>query len=147
MIDLDLLRQRLKLRSLKEKTEVFDPLRRHWVKLTPEEHVRQLLVQHLIQEMNYPATLMSIEKSLEFGHTRLRFDLVVFEREQIKPWMLVECKAPEEEITENVLQQLLRYHSKMPGCRFWLLSNGRQNFCAEVGDSGDVKWLDELPAY
>lgn len=147
MIALDLLRQQLKLRSQNSRTEVFDPLRRSWVVLTPEEHVRQLLIQHMMQEMNYPAALMSAEKALEFGHTRLRFDLVVYHRKEFKPWMLVECKAPTEEISEPVLQQLLRYHSKMPECRYWLLSNGRQNFCAEVAGAGEITWLDDLPAY
>jgi hypothetical protein len=147
MIELDLLQQTLKLNSHSGRTQVFDPLRKSWVAFTPEEHVRQLLIQHLIQEMKYPPVLMAAERALPFGHTRLRFDLVVYDRQQFQPWMLVECKAPTEEINESVLQQLLRYYSKLPECRYWLLSNGRQNFCAELSAEGNVKWLDALPAY
>ena len=147
MIEIDLLQQSLRLKTLSGKAQVFDPLRKSWVSLTPEEHVRQLLIQHLIQEMHYPPALMAVEKALSFGHTRLRFDLLVYQRQQFQPWMLIECKAPTEEITESVLQQLLRYHSKLPECRFWLLSNGRQNFCAELSEDGGVNWLNSLPAY
>lgn len=147
MIPLDLLDEQLELKTQQSKTWVFDPIRKSWFALTPEEHVRQLLIRHLIRKMNYPPSLMAVEKALSYGHTRLRFDLVVFQRTQFKPWMLVECKAPSEEINESVLQQLLRYHGKLPECRYWLLTNGRMNYCAEISAEGSVSWLDSLPAY
>jgi hypothetical protein len=128
-------------------TQTFDPVRKIWVVLTPEEHVRQLLLAHLIGEMGYPAALIAVERGLSFGHTVLRFDVAVYHRDTHQPWLLAECKAPDEPLTEAVLQQLLRYQSKMPGCRYWLITNGHKTFCADAGDPEAIKWIAELPAY
>lgn len=147
MLDLPLLNGSLTVRTRDGQTQVFDPVRRRWFLLTPEEHVRQLLLLHLSSEMKYPKSLTAVEKSLDLGHIRLRFDAVVYERETHKPWMLVECKAPEISLTEDVLQQLLRYHSQIPACRYWLITNGHQSFCADAGDPAKVVWLNELPLY
>jgi hypothetical protein len=40
---------------------IFDPVRRKWVKLTPEEWVRQNFIQYLVYEGKYPPGLISIE--------------------------------------------------------------------------------------
>ncbi len=90
---------------------------------------------------------MAVERALPFGHTTLRFDIAVFHRDGHEPWLLAECKAPEVPLDEAVLQQLLRYHSKLPSCRYWLITNGHQTFCADASDTWGIKWLDELPAY
>ena len=147
MIDLPLLQQTLLTRTDGGFAQVFDPVRRLWVSLTPEEHVRQLLLRYLIDEMAYPASLIAVERALPFLHTSLRFDLVVFHRTNHKPWLLAECKAPEINIDEGVLQQLLRYHSKLPGCRYWLITNGQHSFCADAAEHGNIIWMDALPAY
>lgn len=147
MLNLPLLNGTLVVRTQDAQTQVFDPVRRKWLVLTPEEHVRQLLLLHLTGPMQYPKPLIAVEKSLDFGHIRLRFDAVVYEREHHQPWMLVECKAPDILLDDSVLQQLLRYHSQMPGCRYWLVTNGHQAFCADACEPGNVRWLEALPAY
>jgi hypothetical protein len=147
MIRLPLLEQRLRTRSAGGTVQVFDPVRRYWVALTPEEHVRQLLLAYLTGPMNYPASLIAVERGLAFGHTMLRFDIVVYHREGHQPWLLAECKRPDEPVNEGVLQQLLQYHSKMPACRYWLISNGHQTYCADAGDRGAIQWLEGLPPY
>lgn len=147
MIRLSLLRHKLKTRLNNGLVQVFDPVRRLWVALTPEEHVRQLLLAHLTEVMGYPAPLMAVERGLSYGHTVLRFDLAVYHRETHQPWMIAECKAPSEPINDAVLQQLLHYHNKLPACKYWLMTNGHQTFCADAEDKGKIKWLEELPAY
>jgi hypothetical protein len=127
--------------------QVWDPVRRQWVALTPEEHVRQSLLGFLIDHLHYPPALMGVEKGLSFGHTTLRFDLVIYDRESSEPWMLVECKSPDVAIADSALHQLLQYQSKFPTCRYWLLTNGHQHFCADAQNPFDIKWLDALPAY
>ena len=135
----------LRLRKTGEKTQVFDRIRKRWVVLSPEEHVRQLLILYLTEDLQYPASLIAVEKKIMVGSRSKRYDLVVYGPDH-RPWMLVECKEPAVPITEQTLFQLITYHSAI-ACKYWLLSNGHQNFCAEVTEGRQIKWLTELPAY
>ncbi|MEO6832920.1 MAG: type I restriction enzyme HsdR N-terminal domain-containing protein [Chitinophagaceae bacterium] len=147
MIRLPLLEHSIKTRGEGEQTEVWDIIRKAWFKLTPEEHVRQLLLQHFIEVNNYPPSVIAVERSVQYGESRLRFDIAVYHRDNFQPWLLVECKAPEIPIDETVLQQLLRYHNKLPECSFWLITNGHQSFCADARDKANILWMDRLPTY
>lgn len=144
MINVDLTTVSLKLRHTDGKVMVFDPIRRKWVALTPEEHVRQYLIGYMMEVLQYPQSLIAVEKGIIVGSMNKRFDAVVYNRDH-QPWLLAECKAPDVPITEKTLHQLLGYHSTIP-CRYWLLTNGHQVFCAEQ-IMGNVKWLVQLPAY
>jgi len=135
----------LKLKREKDKVAVFDTVRKKWIALTPEEHVRQYLLQYLTDTLGYPAGMIAVEKKILVGGMSKRFDLVVYDRLH-QPWLLVECKAPETEISERTLHQLLNYHRTVQ-CRYWVLSNGHQLFCADASDRQRVVWLDRLPAY
>jgi hypothetical protein len=135
----------LKLRQEEGKTYVFDPVRKKWLILTPEEHVRQYVIQYLIGPLKYPAALLAVEKMIEVGNLKKRFDAVVYSREH-KPWMLVECKAPEVAITEKTLHQLLAYQRTVQ-CNYWLLTNGHEAFCADACDIENIRWLNSLPLY
>jgi hypothetical protein len=147
MIELPLLEGALRTRRDNDRLQVFDIVRRQWVSLTPEEHVRQLLLHHLIDRQEYPTALIAVEQGIVFSHTTLRFDLVVYHRDTQRPWMLAECKSPEVDITTATLQQLLQYHSKLTDCRYWLLTNGHNTYCADAIDPGNIVWLRSLPAY
>lgn len=147
MLHLPIIEIPLRTREHGSTMQVWDDIRRRWVALTPEEHVRQSLLQHLILQAAYPKSLIAVERGVSVGHTMLRFDAVVFRRGTAQPWMLVECKSPQVPITDAVLHQLLHYHSKLPECRYWLLSNGRQSFCADCTHPEGIRWLDSLPAY
>lgn len=147
MIDLLLLRHTLQTRLLESGTQVYDRVRKQWVALTPEEHVRQLLLAHFIEKLHYPPALMAVERGLPFGHTMLRFDVAVYHRDTHQPWLLAECKAPDEVINDATLHQLLQYHSKLTSCRYWLITNGHQTYCADAGNTQHIQWINGLPAY
>src|ERR1039458_9511000 len=121
MIPLDLSGIQLKLRQNEGKTSIFDPIRKKWLILTPEEHVRQYMIQYLTGVMRYPASLLAVEKTILVGKLNKRFDIVAYNRDH-KPWMLVECKAPEVRVSESTLHQLLSYQSAVQ-CGYWLLTN------------------------
>ena len=123
---------------------IFDVIRKKYVLLTPEEWVRQNLLHYLILQQGYPKGLISVEKEIKVGGLKKRYDIVVYDRER-RPWMLIECKEAGVVLTDNVLQQLLRYHQVLQ-CPYWLLCNGPQSFCAAVLE-GRVEWLSGLPAY
>ena len=115
-----------RLKNEKEKDFIFDPLRKKWLLLTPEEWVRQNFVQYLVQVKNYPADLIAQEKVLQLGELKKRFDILVYDK-QHRPWMMIECKAPEVKLNEGVLQQLLRYHISIP-VGFLLITNGETSY-------------------
>ena len=115
-----------RLKKEKEKDFIFDPLRKKWLLLTPEEWVRQNFVQYLVQVKNYPADLIAQEKVLQLGELKKRFDILVYDK-QHRPWMMIECKAPEIKLDEGVLQQVLRYHISIP-VGFLIITNGETSY-------------------
>lgn len=144
-MNIDLTGVALQLKKQDNKTLVHDPVRKKWLVLTPEEHVRQCLLQYFIHDMNYPARLIAVEKNILVNGLDKRFDIVVYNRNH-EPWLLAECKAPDVPVTDATLHQLLRYNNHLQ-CSYWLVSNGHTNFCADACNTTDIKWLDNLPGY
>lgn len=126
------------------RTLVFDPLRRRWVALTPEEEVRQKMLYLLVEHLQVPAGLVAVEYSLKVNGLDKRADAVVFGPDGA-PLMVVECKAPTVELTPVVLDQALRYHFALKP-RFLLLTNGTTTYCFKAEVQG-LKPLDHLPDY
>ena len=93
----------LKTRLHHGKLEVFDGLRKKYVMLTPEEEVRQLFIQYLINKKKYPSGLLAAEYSLKVNNRKKRADIVAFSK-MGHPLLIVECKAPSVKITQKVFQ-------------------------------------------
>jgi hypothetical protein len=144
-IELPLPGRDLQVRTQDGAPEVYDPVRRKWVIFTPEEHVRQFLLQHLIHTIRYPIGMIAVEKSIDVGGLRKRYDIVVFDRAHT-PWMLIECKRPDVAINKDVLWQVATYHNLLQ-CPYWLMTNGHTTYCAEVKDANCINWLPHLPLY
>lgn len=94
------------------RTEVFDPIRKKWLVLTPEERVRQQLILFLLNIKKIPISHLSVEKAINVNGLTKRYDLVVFGAD-MKPQMVIECKAPEVEITQAVVEQAGRYNKTL----------------------------------
>ena len=124
------------------KTLVFDPLRKRWVALTPEEEVRQKTLYLLVEHFHVPAGLVAVEYSVKVNGLDRRADAVVFGTDA-RPLMVVECKAPDVAITDKTLDQAVRYHSALQP-RFLLLCNGKECHCLRVAN-GDLQPMDHLP--
>ena len=71
-----------------------DPVRRKHVADTPEERVRQAVLRMLTEQQHIPGALMAVEKAIDIQGEIRRPDVVVHDR-QGKPWMVIECKAPQ----------------------------------------------------
>jgi len=128
----------------KDKEEIWDELRKQWVRLTPEEWVRQNFIQYLLAAKNYPASYIAVERKLRLGELTKRFDLLVFDKAAL-PWMLVECKALEEKLDHRVLWQVLRYNMAT-SVRYIVITNGGECY-AFVRTQTDFEELAALPAY
>jgi type I site-specific restriction endonuclease len=129
-----------------DKLFIFDPVRRKHVRLTPEEWVRQHWIRHLRSEYHMPFSHMSIEKSLKINNLAKRADILVYNR-SLQPALLVECKAPEVELTNAVFEQASRYNLafRVP----WLLiSNGNIHFVAFIDqDQKKTELINTIPEY
>lgn len=108
---------------------IFDSLRKKFLVLTPEEWVRQHWINFLIEHQGYPKGLISLEKGLKYNQMQKRTDLVVFDRVG-NPYLLIECKAPEIELSQKVLQQALAYRSSLL-TPYVILSNGLKHISLE----------------
>lgn len=123
---------------------IFDRLRRKWLVLTPEEWVRQNFVQFLLQEMQYPAGLLALEKQIRLGERLKRFDILMYSRDHT-PWMLVECKAPSIELSPETLQQVLRYHISLPAT-YLVITNGNHTMGWKK-ENGQLLSLEAMPVF
>lgn len=110
--------------------EVFDPVRRRWVALTPEEWVRQQVVRRLHQELGYPLELIQVEGAITLNGLTRRCDIVVYDR-QCHPLIIVECKKEEVPLTQKVIDQACRYNLVL-NVPYLCLTNGRQELCCRV---------------
>ena len=65
------------------------------IKLTPEECVRQLYLDTLINSYDYPADRIQLEYSVKFGREEKRADIVIFDKDRNSvPYIIVELKKP-----------------------------------------------------
>jgi hypothetical protein len=128
------------------RTMIFDTYRRRWVKLTPEEWVRQNFIRYLVEEKHYPASLVAVEHSLKINRQVFRADAVVFSTNGL-PLLLVECKAPEVKITQKVFEQIVRYNFEFQ-VDYLIVTNGMMHFCCKINKLDQTYlYLEEIPDY
>ncbi len=124
---------------------IFDGVRRRFVRLTPEEWVRQHLVRYLVEERGFPAGWAAVEKGFQYAGTPVRADVIMHDQNG-RPVLMGECKAPEVRVTEEVFEQLARYNSVIDA-RYLVATNGRTHFCCEHRTGGGYTFLSELPVF
>ncbi len=135
-LDLRQYADRLRPRTYGGKSQLWCAIRRKWVARTPEEIVRQLVIQALIAH-HYPIGRMAVERQFCVAKRRKRFDLLVYDA-HMQPWLLIECKAPTIQISQKVFQQAAWYNVALRAP--WLLvSNGMQSWCAHI-DHQNQSW-------
>jgi type I site-specific restriction endonuclease len=128
------------------KSLIFDAFRHRWVRLNPEEWVRQHFVRYLVEEKHYPASLISIERSLRFNQQDFRADAVIFSTAG-KPLLVVECKAPEVAISQKVFDQIVRYNFEFQ-VDFLIVTNGMSHYCCKIDRHNlTYDFLKEIPDY
>ena len=111
---------------------IWDSLRQKWLLLTPEEWVRQHTIAWLVGMRAIPQLRISQEYPVNVNGQRQRADIVVID-ESAKPYLLIECKAPDIEIDNEVVMQAMRYNAII-GARYILLTNGLKIYCYEHAD-------------
>jgi hypothetical protein len=135
-----------KIKEENKRTQIFDTVRKKYVALTPEEWVRQHIIVFLITEKKYPASLIAVEVSLNRGTKKQRGDIVIYTNDG-KPRMIIECKAPEVNITQDVFFQIARYNAPLK-MNYLVVSNGISHFCCKMDyENGEHIFIKDIPYY
>ena len=114
------------------------------MRLTPEEWVRQQLLHRLVEQLNYPASLIAVETAIRVGEAAKRCDAVVYDR-QMNPLVLIECKAETVALTQKTLDQAITYNRKLQ-VPYLLLHNGPQTiFVQQKGE--ELNYITAIPSF
>ena len=134
------------LREIDGHREILDPLRRKYVRLTPEEWVRQHLVQYLTSELGYPRGLTAVEKGIDLHGKPFRADIVVYDN-QGQAVLMAECKEPDVVIRQETFDQIAVYN-RVVQARCLLVSNGLDHYCYAINrQREEYRFLDRVPRY
>lgn len=144
MIDIQYPEPAFKVKHKNSTPYIFDAIRKKWLVLQDEEWVRQNFVQYLIQVMQYPQSLVALEKEIYLGELKKRFDILVYDNDH-KPWMLVECKADKINLNDDTLNQALRYNITMPA-KYLVITNGNKTYGWEK-KNGKLELIEKLPEF
>lgn len=118
--------------------------RRKYVRLTPEEWIRQNVLHALVDNYHYPQNLIAVEAPIRVGDVQKRCDAIVYNT-ALQPICLIEFKAPEVALTQKVYDQVAVYNRKV-GVRYFLLSNGKEHRACRVEENGFTP-LPAIPFY
>ena len=145
-MDLNLPQNAFRIRENAGKKMIFDGFRRKWVALTPEEWVRQNFARYLTEIKCFPISLVAIEKSLRINQQDFRADIVLFSKTG-NPLAVVECKAPEVKITQQVFDQIARYNLQLR-VSYLIVTNGMTHYCCQFDQQQlTYTFLPEIPDY
>jgi hypothetical protein len=128
------------------KREIFDEIRKKYVRLTPEEWVRQHFLNYMIRQLGYPASLIVVEAAITYNGLKKRFDILAYLADG-NPCLVVECKAPTIEITQAVFDQVAMYNMTLT-VEYILVTNGLTHYACKIDhQTRTYTFLKEVPAY
>ncbi|MFK5957736.1 MAG: type I restriction enzyme HsdR N-terminal domain-containing protein [Lutibacter sp.] len=146
MHPLNLPTYKFKIKSNENKYVIFDIVRKKYVSLTPEEWVRQHIIHFLIEEKNYPISLIAVEKQLTINNLTKRTDILIFNTKGL-PYIIVECKAATIPITQSTFDQIARYNLKL-NANILMVTNGLEHFLCKMDFKNEAYvFLETIPKY
>lgn len=135
-----------RFKNSENKVAIFDEIRKKFIIITPEEWVRQHVIQFLLQDKKYPKSHINVEKLLKVNNLTKRYDVVVYKPDGSIN-VLVECKAPEVKITQSTFDQIARYNMTLKA-DYLMVTNGLNHyFCKMDYENEKYHFLTELPEY
>ena len=135
-----------RFKNSENKVSIFDEIRKKFILLTPEEWVRQHVVQFLLQDKKYPKSYINVEKLIKINDLSKRYDGVVFQPNG-EIFLLIECKAPEVAISQQTFDQIARYNLVLKA-KYLMVTNGLNHyFCQMDFENEKYVFLKELPEY
>jgi hypothetical protein len=135
-----------RFKNSENKVSIFDSVRKKFILLTPEEWVRQHVVEFLLVEKKYPKSLINVEKIVKVNGMNKRYDAVVFNSDG-SIFLLIECKAPEITIDQKTFDQIARYNLSL-NAQYLMVTNGLNHyFCQMDFENEKYTFLKELPEF
>ena len=135
-----------RFKNSENKVHIFDPIRKKFVVLQPEEWVRQNVVQFLIHEKKYPKSLINVEKQLTVNTQNKRYDIVIYDSLG-NITLLVECKSPKIKIIQETFDQIAKYNMELKA-EFLMVTNGLQHFYCKMDFSKEkYTFLEQIPDF
>ncbi|MDO6471792.1 MULTISPECIES: type I restriction enzyme HsdR N-terminal domain-containing protein [unclassified Maribacter] len=135
-----------RVKNSENRTLIFDVIRKKFLVLTPEEWVRQHVVQFLIQEKNYPLSHINVEKQITLNGLKKRYDVVVF-KPNGELHILVECKAPEVSISQMTFDQIAQYNFKL-NATYLMVTNGLSHYYCQTDFVAEkYEFMQEIPDF
>ncbi len=135
-----------RVKNSQNKDLIFDVVRKKFVVLTPEEWVRQHVLQFLIVDKKYPLSLINVEKQITINQLKKRYDVIVYNPNG-SIILLVECKAPAILIKQDTFDQIARYNFKL-NATYLMVTNGLSHFyCQMLMDEEKYLFLKEIPEF
>jgi hypothetical protein len=135
-----------RFKNSENKVSIFDAIRKKFVILQPEEWVRQHCVLYLMEEKNYPKSLINVEKELIINDLKKRYDIVVFNPDG-SIHLIVECKAPKIPIKQNTFDQVARYNLAL-NATYLMVTNGLHHYYCQMDfDAERYHFLKDIPEY
>ena len=135
----------MRTRVQNNKEQIFCDWRHRWVRLTPEEWVRQQLLHRLVEQFGYPASLIAVEVAIAVGDAKKRCDAIVYTT-AMQPLMLIECKAETVPLTQKTLDQAVIYNRRL-NVPYLLLHNGPQTIFVTIEPNGTNTISQRLPRH
>lgn len=148
MIEIDLLARQgqLKVKTEDSSRLLFDPIRKKWVVIQPEELVRQLMILYLIEEKQYNKNRINIEMGLQVNALQKRCDILVYDQD-MQPFLLVECKAPTVKVSQATFRQIANYNLPLR-VPYLLVTNGMVNYCCRMNyEDESFEFVNEIPVF
>ncbi len=146
MTGLSLPKYNFRFKEINNTKFIFDEIRLKYIKLTPEEWVRQNFIKYLILDKKYPKSLIAIEKEIIVNGLKKRFDAIVFDR-KANAKVIIEFKAPNIKLKQDVFNQISIYNINLK-CDFLIVSNGINHFCFKVDfNKNSFSFLENIPSF
>jgi hypothetical protein len=146
MVSLNLPQAVFKIKSNENTQLIFDIIRKKYVVLTPEEWVRQHVINYLITVKGYPKSLIAVEKQLTINTLKKRFDILIFNNLGL-PEIMVECKSPTTPISQDTFDQIARYNLKL-NADYLMVTNGLDHYFCNLDNLNEQYiFLKDLPTY
>jgi hypothetical protein len=147
MFRANLLNKHLRVELVESKKFIFDQVRKKKVIMTPEEWVRQSVIFYLINTLDYPLGLISIETSLKYNGINKRSDIIVKSRKGLSNYLLIECKSFKLKLNDAHLSQVSMYNKKYSS-RYIMITNGIDHLVFSFDKKLDkINVLDVIPKY
>ena len=132
-----------RFKNSENKVAIFDEIRKKFIILTPEEWVRQNVIQYLLHEKKYPKSYINVEKLIKINDVTKRYDIVVFQPDG-SIFLLIECKAPEVKISQETFNQIARYNLTLKA-NYLMVTNGLNHyFCSMDFENEKYIFLKDL---